>query len=376
MPNTGLLVFRRKLVAAAVLLGVSQQIGAALRAGPTLVPAGDTSTRLPFDVEPAVDGSYFNLQFDLLPALRAARLIRPSGETIELLASGLLRRIKASERQHSEQGDEYILRREIREPEAGRWTLILEHSALGRPHDLVWSISQQPRFKLVLQVVGGSRRTVGVEFVALLKALDYGRVQSVREPALQIAGPGGSEVKLEMKEARSEPGALSGEDGVYVARFSPRAPGRYVLVARARFSRTDGTPVAVVADIKLDIEAARPGQGNPVEMFIVGMEKGCWTSVSFELPWRAEEAGIYTFSLELGNRNGLVRVAGSTEVAAPGPVRLRAVLESREAAKLTSPRVDKADRLDVIYTGSKSELLRRERDVELPRAFDVTRRCN
>jgi hypothetical protein len=340
------------------------------------VAAQATRTVLDFDVAPIAEGSTLALEFSLRPALKGARLVAPDGRARTLDPAADLRRLPAEQRQRPALGDLYILVPPLRHPAPGRWRLEIDHAPAGRAHAVPWQAVQAPRFALDFRLVGGAEPAVGVEQAVLLRALDFGYVIEPAPPLLRVQAAGADAAPTAMGDARRHRPALAQDPGTWVGTLTPRAAGEHVLTATVRFAHETLGTLERSATLRLAVQAARPGQREPLRAEVQPGAGGCWQAVAFTMDWQADRPGLHTLSVVLPAVTVIpVMANGTTEARAGERVTLRALLKADIARRLPPGEHATAQTVDVLRTTDDALLVRRDAAAALPFPIDAARFC-
>lgn len=336
--------------------------------------AGQTQTTLVFEVQPDPDGSTLNLQFSLPPALRGARLIGPDGRAQPLTEPARMRRLNAAERQRPELG-ELFLPQALDDPAPGRWRLEIDHAPARAGQRVLWSAHQVPALAARLERLPSVLPLVGNEQVLLLRATRRGLLAAGHAPTLAVQGPDGRSQVLPMAEARAERVPLAQDSGVYVARWTPAAPGSYRLVGQIALDAPQGRRVERRHAVDVQAEPRPAGSSAPLQLERREGPGGCWQALIFTRAWTADAPGSYTLSIRLEGRERELRVNGSIETQAPGPLMLRAELPAAKAATLAEAPQTRALGLQVLHTREGFRVVDSQSAQALPQPVDPARAC-
>ncbi|MGC4079836.1 MAG: hypothetical protein QM702_22870 [Rubrivivax sp.] len=337
------------------------------------VAAGQTHTVIDFAVPAMADGAYLTLEFSLRPALRAARLLPPSGPPQELGAAAL-NTLQAAERRQRERGDLHLLKQPLREPAPGRWRLELRHEPAAAATTALLQVGVFPRYALRLERVGGVQPAAGNEQVLLLYVSEYGLPRREPAPQLEWRGPDGLLHEIPLVAAASERQPLTQVTGAYVGRFVPQLAGTQRLLAEFQ---PPGATRPVKAELSWELQAATAPADLPLAMRFERGPDGCWQRVRFVLRWQASRRGLHALNVRLAGPQQELFVNGSAEVARPGPVELVAVLDAARARQWLQGRLERAAAVTVLHHGGDTiDALLMRRAVPLPEALDVGAACS
>lgn len=254
---------------------------------------------------------------------------------------------------HSELGDAMVLP-EIRNPEPGRWQLVLE-TAPGAQGQVLLSYRLLPRYELSMSVVtvgGDSRVAAGQPLQLQLRAQDYG-VPLVGLAAVPLSLLNNRGEVLEMWQAKSgvrTPAGilLSQEPGLLTARIRLPSAGEYRLLARQAFGATH-SPLQV--ELALTATAAKGAlalSGLRIEP-PVGPARDCASAVVFDFDVRVTLAGGYACNISLVGPKG-TRMASASAALSAGQGRISVRVEAETLAALGAP-LTRLARVGLIFLG-------------------------
>lgn len=364
---------RQAVLIAMALASLSLAHAASALGGQTPAEAGKTSTTFTFRLSEQTHGSYLTLQFWLQPLLTRATLTAPDGETIDLTTR--LRRLPDEQTQNPDRGDLYLMTDIVRDPRAGRWQLLLDHAAAGARHSVVWQVVHQPRFAAALSVVGGDSLREGVEVDVLLNLTDYGMASADGLP--------GSLLLTATDGARSAyPLESKGASGQFEARVPVQGAGTLTLAAEPTWPLASGGEARLGVSRQWAVKASPATSAAYAPTLVMQIDRdagGCWQHVRLTMPWQADAAGIYVLSVLLGE----VRITGSTDVAEPGPIVLKAFLRGSRleaqgsdlALGLVSGSLREAKTVEVVQAWGRSEVLLRRSRVPMSQPIDAAVIC-